>query len=161
MMGFSVSGFPRLTWNLTELLTSTASWSKEIYSLITQSPHFVAFSYASFCSGVSYTKRSPGCEAGWICTMAWGCSQICSCFPCWKSLNVLFAVLLLLSVELPAFWNSYNQSSHSSVVTTSSGPLLFAVRKIFGIMCSAFQLALLLSIIKSLSTPSIYLYYPK
>lgn len=51
MMGFSASGFPRLTWNLTELLTSTASWSKEIYSLITKSPHIVAFSYALFAMG--------------------------------------------------------------------------------------------------------------
>lgn len=38
--------------------------------------------------------------------------------------NVLFAVLLLLSIELPTFWNYYSPSAHSSVVITSSGPII-------------------------------------
>lgn len=42
--------------------------------------------------------------------------------------HILFAFLLLLSIEPPAFWNCYNPNAHSSVVVTSSGPIIFPAK---------------------------------
>lgn len=127
-MGFAALGLPRLTWNPSELLASTASQGKEIYSLIAQLQPFVVFVYTLFAVGELALHTV---------SRLWDLMDFHSGIRLFSALflvplliitNVLFAVLLLLSIESPAFWNCYSPRAHSSVVITSSGPIILSAK---------------------------------
>lgn len=123
-MGFAALGLPRLTWNPPELLASTASQGKEIYSLTAQLPPFVVFVCSLFTTGelaLHTVSRLWG-----LMDLHCGIRLFSALFlvPLLIIANVLFAVLLSLSIEPPAFWSYYSPRVHSSVVITSSGPII-------------------------------------
>lgn len=156
----AVLGLPRLTRNLSELLASAAPWGKEIRS---HNATFCGACLCSFCDGEASTAHSFP-DVRLVGFILWHTTLLCFArVPLLRIADVLFAVGLLLRIEPPAFWGHDSPRAHSSVAIISPGPtkLYAKLGRFLQLFTQEFNLAQLLSVIKSFLAVSTYLYYPK